>query len=107
MSKFTEGPWQSQHDYDLEGEMTIIGAIDGPDDGRWHYQQVAEVCSEHDVAEARANVRLIVAAPDLLKACKELIKAFQFTATSFEGALAANRAYDAGKAAIAKAEGRP
>lgn len=63
----TEGPWQSQHDFDMEGVCRIIGAIDGPDDGRFHYKVICEVDPDGslDTKEQYANARLIAAAPDL------------------------------------------
>jgi len=51
----TPGPWQSHSDAE---PLTIIGAIDGPDDGRMNYTIVCEVENEGDVP-------LISCAPDL------------------------------------------
>lgn len=64
-TKFTEAPWQSQHDNDMDGICRIIGAIDGPDDGRFHYRVVCEVDPDGslDAKEQYANARLIAAAP--------------------------------------------
>lgn len=69
-AKFTEGPWQSQGDFDMESVCRIIGAIDGPDDGRFHYKLVCEIDPDgsQDTAEQYANARLIAAAPDLYEA---------------------------------------
>jgi len=68
----TPGPWQSQHDYDIDGICAIIGNIDGPDDGRMHFTHICEVMTD-DADEARANARLIAAAPDLLEMLQEMI----------------------------------
>ena len=62
----TPGPWQSHSDEDY---LTIIGDIDGPDNGSYTYTTIAEV-EPGDRAEA--NARLIVAAPDLLDALLSL-----------------------------------
>ena len=70
MSEFTEGPWQSQHDFDMYGVCRIIGAIDGPDDGRFHYKVVCEIDPDGsmDARTQCANARLIAAAPELYEA---------------------------------------
>lgn len=60
----TPGPWQSQHDFDWEGACTIIGNIDGPDDGRFHYTVVCDI--NEDPEEWFANRTLIIAAPEML-----------------------------------------
>lgn len=67
MAGHTEGPWQSQHDFDRDGELTIIGAIDGPDDGQFHY---TTVCLVEEGEEATANARAIVALPEVLDALR-------------------------------------
>lgn len=72
-AEHTEGPWQSQHDFDQSGFCTIIGGIDGPDDGQWHYTLICEVNEEPD--EYRANARLIAAAPELLAALRHVTAA--------------------------------
>ena len=72
----TPGPWQSQHDFDLDGEFTIVGSVDGEAiDGHTHhtYTTVAEVYDNDNLAEDRANARLIAAAPGLLAALIQLI----------------------------------
>lgn len=70
MAGHTEGPWQSQHDFDRDGELTIIGAIDGPDGGHtdFHY---TTVCIVEEGEEATANARLIASLPDLVEALRE------------------------------------
>lgn len=66
-TSFTEAPWQSQHDFDMQGVCRIIGAIDGPDDGRFHYKVICEIDPDGslDTKEQYANARLIAAAPKL------------------------------------------
>jgi hypothetical protein len=54
----TPGPWQIKSDYEA---YTIVGNIDGPDDGRMHFTYVCEAQDEDDV-------RLIAAAPEMLEA---------------------------------------
>ena len=73
-AKFTPGPWQSQHQWDADGIYSIIGGIDGPDDGRFHYTHVCEVNEE--CRDAYANVALIAAAPDLYEALQRIVAAF-------------------------------
>lgn len=64
-AEHTEGPWQAKNDHE---PYTIIGGIDGPDEGRMHYTEICTVNEE--AADAVANARLIAAAPDMLKALK-------------------------------------
>lgn len=102
MSRHTEGPWQSvSDDHD---PYTIIGGIDGPDDGRMHF---TEVCTVNETAaDASGNARLIAAAPDMLKALRgasHALRSYQYGNTSTE--FAAGQA-DRIDALIAKAEGR-
>jgi hypothetical protein len=65
MSKHTPGPWQIKSDYE---PLTIIGNVDGPDDGQYHYTPICEVEPTLFPDENAANARLIAAAPDLLAA---------------------------------------
>lgn len=58
--KHTEAPWQAQDD------GTIVGAIDGPDDGRLHYETVCQVEHTRDVA-------IITAAPEMLTGLAEAV----------------------------------
>lgn len=71
LAQATPGPWQSMNEYQWD---TIIGDIDGPDDGDMHYELVSDITSNHD--RSRANARLIVAAvnalPELLNAYDRL-----------------------------------
>lgn len=36
----TEGPWQAKNEHE---PYTIIGGIDGPDEGRMHYTEICTV----------------------------------------------------------------
>ena len=75
----TSGPWQSQHDFDLAGELTIIGNVDGEIiNGHTHhtYTLVADVYDNDSAKEDRANARLIVAsANSYMKHCADPIAA--------------------------------
>ena len=62
----TEGPWQAYSDD--HDPYVIIGDLDGPDDGVFHF---TEVCTINESApDAEANRRLIIAAPELLDALR-------------------------------------
>ena len=74
-AKHTPGPWQSQHAFDIDGVLTIIGNVDGPDDGQYHYTRVADVADTRYDAEMLANARLIAASPDLLDALELMVSA--------------------------------
>lgn len=89
-SNHTEGPWQSQHDFDMEGVCRIIGAIDGPDDGRFHYRVVCEIDPDGslDAKEQYANARLIAAAPDLYDVCRRTVDEFRAQQDDADAALA-------------------
>lgn len=56
--KATPGPWQSRHEFDWDGMCEIIGAIDGPDDGRFHYTVVCDINEAPD--EWEANRQFII-----------------------------------------------
>lgn len=56
----TPGDWQSQHQNDLDGQLTIIGNVDGPDDGRFTFTNICDVDETPD--ECFANARLIILA---------------------------------------------
>lgn len=112
MTEHTEGPWQSVSiDHD---PYTIIGGIDGPDDdGRMHF---TEVCTVNETAAGAAgNARLIIAAPDLLKANNRLMAALHQAALELGEAANVMRpslpslaeVYDkAAATALASAEGK-
>lgn len=61
LAKATELPWQLMNDYQWD---TIIGGIDGPDDGTMHYTTITDITV--DGPQSRANARLIVAAVNAL-----------------------------------------
>lgn len=85
--KHTPGPWKvsptSHHAHDYR--------IDGPDG-----------LMDFDADEARANARLISAAPDLLAVCQRMLREIEFGGTN---ATAIRCMIEDAKAAIAKAEG--
>ncbi len=61
-SKFTPGPWAFKR--------IPVWAPDKPQDGIPHFEFSATGGDEW-LSKAKANARLIAAAPDLLEACKE------------------------------------
>jgi hypothetical protein len=63
--KHTPGPWQIKSEYE---PLSIIGNVDGPDDGQYHYTSICEVEPTLFPDENAANARLIAAAPELLAA---------------------------------------
>jgi hypothetical protein len=67
---FTPGPWQRKNDYD--GRYTIIGNVDGDTDPGgstiYSYDFIANCEDDYGEPASPANVRLILAAPDLYKA---------------------------------------
>jgi len=85
MSKHTPGPWTA------EWHLETRHPKDHP---QWHVEDGLDCVA--DVYGGGANARLIAAAPDLLAA----LKLFMRDPNHY-------KAYDAGKAAIAKAEGTP
>lgn len=77
-AKHTGGPWQSQHAYDLSGEYTIIGNVDGEIiDGHTHYSYtlICEVYDNENREEDAANAHLIAEAPAMLEALREGVRA--------------------------------
>lgn len=100
----TDGPWQSQNSESLDGMCTIVGNIDGPDDGRFTYTVICEMNA--DAADFEANRRLVIAAPELLKALIEARRFLDYFAhgrTHFVGGGTPIRALAQVDAAIAKA----
>jgi hypothetical protein len=76
-AKHTSGPWQRKNDYD--GFLTIIGNVDGESfsDGTtsYSYDFIANCEDEYGEPASAANVRLILAAPELYS---ELERAVRF-----------------------------
>jgi hypothetical protein len=66
MSEFTLGPWRAVESYDAPrgGRLSLI-TIRGTDE----IGQLTPRVSRQRPEEARANARLIAAAPDLYRAC--------------------------------------
>jgi hypothetical protein len=108
MSKHTPGPWR------IQGAVTITGKPGGiPRFLVWPAEEtetsVVEICEIDcqiegnytcNIAEAKANARLIAAAPELLAACK-----FLLAAAETEPGMAIYVAHiQQARAAIAKAE---
>lgn len=100
--KWTNGPWQSQHDFSVDGICTIIGNIDGPDDGRYTYTVVCDVDEEPDAY--LANARLIASAPDLYRLLSAAINYLAVYAATMQDGQAAELLTKC-TAALAKARG--
>ncbi len=73
----TSGPWQTKHDFDVEGRTTIIGNVDGEIiDGTTHhsYDFVCRTLDEGDDSQslsiAVANAEFIVRAANAHEAMK-------------------------------------
>jgi len=100
MSDYTPGPWQLISDPShFDTLSTIIGGVVPINEGANH-ALVVEV-GGWNVAAQEANARLISAAPDLLAAISEIVKA-----ADGEGWSALDAGFEAARAAIAKAEGK-
>jgi len=74
MNTPTGGPWQSRSEYE---PWLIIGNVDGEihADGTtsYTYKSICEICDDDgDARDNEANRRLIIAAPELLKAITAL-----------------------------------
>lgn len=64
---YTEGPWQTKHDYSLEGLATIIANVDGEiiEGGNHYTYDTVAICADEFgeyLPNAASNTRLIVAA---------------------------------------------
>ncbi len=98
MSKFTPGPWEYLCEIGYAGNYPYSKA---------HRVKIGKEtltigCHGYDWEggkEIAANARLIAAAPDLLKACKEFVRKCEC------GEARSRRSYAEMKAAIEKAEG--
>jgi hypothetical protein len=75
---FTPGPWQTKHDYTLEGATTIVANVDGEihSDGAQTYAYDFICTCEDEFGEylpnAKANARLIAKAPTMHAALKRI-----------------------------------
>ena len=101
----TAGPWQAQHEFDMNGACTIVGNIQDHDGD---YGETRLTCTticdiNEDPDEWLANRALIIAAPDLLEAL-ELIEV-DLTAGNMPLRARITLALDRARAAIAKAKG--
>ncbi len=80
MSEHTEGPWQSEQagpNTWIKAKDVTIAYIGGKD----------SIFTSHPGTPHRANARLIAAAPDLLKACKEMVTDFDLGEPSIKHSL--------------------
>jgi hypothetical protein len=115
--QFTPGPWQSKHDYTVEGATTIIANVDGEsfsDGTTTHTYDFIATCEDEygeRLPNAQANARLICAAPDLFDGCNAMLGLAQLLlgrddlpAEVREALTTSHRIRDA-EAAVAKAEG--
>ncbi len=67
MSKHTPGPWEVDLETgEINAQGAVLGTIYGADD--------FPCCDEDIDEEYKANARLIAATPDLLAACKTMVK---------------------------------
>ena len=110
--KHTPGPWtldtisgwRDGSDRDLNGDIYIRGEGDGLPFGQvFADTEEREALDPEIIPERIANARLIAAAPELLAALEEMTELIQWSESGGEE----ERAYDAARAAIAKAEGMP
>lgn len=97
-ARHTPGPWQNQEmlsgTTSAHGSRVVSFITTGP-------ENVADVCDSRGISEeeARANARLIAAAPELLEALAKLIGCIDHGSDDPTATL------DAARAAIAKATG--
>ena len=71
MSRHTAGPWSRRL---IRGVPDgYIGGADAPLEGATYSRAVCKVTGRATLGEARANMALIEAAPDLLAACEHMI----------------------------------
>lgn len=100
MSNHTPGPWKIE-DEEASGGWPII-ASDGADG--YIYVAQCEWIGDGD-EQSKANARLIAAAPALLEACKEILRALAFV-PGIKGHKEMMEACSSVGIAIATAEGR-
>lgn len=65
----TELPWQPMNAHQWD---TIIGGIDGPDDGNYRYETITDITTDH--IRSKANARLLVAAVNALPALLDRVE---------------------------------
>ena len=103
-ASFTSGPWQRRDEYD--GALTIIGNVDadGHPDGTFTYSYdfIANCEDEYGEPASAANVRLILAAPDLYDALETCLAALN---PHIVHNISAGIAREQAEAALAKARG--
>lgn len=108
MSKHTTGPWVFDPENTGQTYDVGYGIYSYPDPQGWAGPTVAQIplrsCGRVPVSEeeAKANARLIAAAPDLLAALKALIETDRHDLTDKRPCDSCSAA----RAAIAKAEGK-
>tara|TARA_R100000306_G_scaffold26658_1_gene30401 strand:+ start:24 stop:338 length:315 start_codon:yes stop_codon:yes gene_type:complete len=99
--KFTPGPWSVHNTGDIFTDLGARNAegIDAPSNDGWHIADcdMGGLCLE----EVRANAHLIAAAPDMYEALQQAITSMQDS-----GYQNSHVVIRAGKAALAKAEGK-
>lgn len=104
-TKHTPGPWTMHHCFNDGAEVCAIAPV------AWcgaASTYGASSTQRIDAAEARANARLIAAAPDLLEACEILTEAQRRADAGEHGGFGCYvDAVDKARAAIAKAKGEP
>ena len=102
MSKHTPGPWEWYGPNLLcGGERQSENILNSADDGKSYGMHSALIEHHWDGDVAKANARLIAAAPDLLEASKEMLQLID-AICRVEGATVRKA-----RAAIAKATGEP
>lgn len=117
MSKHTPGPWECVWSEDDGHVIRMSSALGGANGYESHhcieYQHGLYPDDGDQFKEAKANARLIAAAPDLLAALKALLSFHQVRWVQDEGpdgegwkSTELTAAFDAADAAIAKAEGQ-
>ena len=68
LAKATPGPWQPKNEHCWD---EIIGNIDGPDDGQYHYTEVAQVFGRADAALIVATINALPELIALLRAAEK------------------------------------
>lgn len=105
MSEYTPGPWEaSTPEPERQGPLTWYNepwSISG-ENGQKHIANISTMFAAEE-AEDRANARLIAAAPELLEACKRVLRAINWGYT--EDRMSDDEQAALLSAAIAKATG--